>query len=339
MVIPLIIVMVIVVAVILVFSSHHRESYNSGIKGDRSWREDNADGSFTIYDKHGAGTVIKTYEGGERYINGHRVNSADDMAKWYVKKGFGEGLERRLCEIERELEKLNSDGGNELLKEWDERYATYRKLCIETGMWNWIIGDRATFIPTITQLEMEKKRRENVDVLYHQWQERLLDNQVVLNYLDKAPRKHCLKKTLIKELATDDPEKKKQIQTIYRRLLKAEIIGEKSNEKGEIETRLIVRRKAIKKELSAQPASTYHPDTFANIRMSDIYKVDYTVAEPEDLNKTNGTCFFTSKSSGERYATSLERCSCPAYCKGYACKHMLALAMQLGYFSRSSVTR
>ena len=178
-----------------------------------------------------------------------------------------------------------------------------------------------------------------VDGLYHQWQERLLDNQVVLSYLEKAPRKHCLKKTLIKELAADDPEKKKQVQTIYRRLLKAEIIGEKNNDKGEIETRIIIHRKTRQKKLSAQPAAAYHPGIYTNIRKSDIYKVDYTVAEPEDLDRTYGTCFFTSKSSGERYATSLERCSCPAYCKGYACKHMLALAMRLGYFNRASVTR
>ena len=339
MIILIAITIVIVVAAVLILSSHRRESDYSSIKRNGSWREDNADGSFTIYDKHGSVTVIKTYDGGERYIDGHRVNSADDMAKWYVKKGFGEGLERRLCEIEHELEKLNSDGGNELLKEWDERYATYRNLCIETGMWNRVIGDRATFIPTAPQLELEKKRRESIIELYHQWQECLLDNQVVLSYLEKEPRKHCLKKTLIKELATDDPEKKKQIQAIYRRLLKAEIIGEKNNEKGEIETRIIIRRKPIPKKLPAQPPSTYHPDIYTNICMSDVYKVDYTVAEPEDLDQTNGTCFFTSKSSGERYATSLERCSCPAYCKGYACKHMLALALRLGYFSRSSITR
>ena len=72
-----------------------------------------------------------------------------------------------------------------------------------------------------------------------------------------------------------------------------------------------------------------NPDIYTNIRKSDIYKVDYTVAELEDLDRTNGTCFFTSKSSGERYATSLERCSCPAYCKGYACKHMLVILDKL----------
>ena len=36
-----------------------------------------------------------------------------------------------------------------------------------------MIGDRATFIPTTSQLEMEKKLRENVVDLYHQWQERI----------------------------------------------------------------------------------------------------------------------------------------------------------------------
>ena len=48
---------------------------------------------------------------------------------------------------------------------------------------------------------------------------------------------------------------------------------------------------------------------------------------------------FTSKTSGERYTTSLERCTCPAFYKGYACKHMLALAMHLGYYNRASAQR
>lgn len=325
-------ILLIIIEIISICSVGSRRSNN-----DRSWREDNEDGSFTIYDRHGAGTVAKTYEGGERYINGHKCRNSDDMTKWYVKKGFGEGLERRLLEIEYELKTLNSDGGNELLNEWDERYATYRQLCLEIGMYNWVIGDKTTFVPTIAQIEEEKKRRNIVVELYHEWQERLMDNRIVLDYLEKSPRKHCVKKQLIKDLAGTDPARKQQVQTIYRRLLKSEIIGEKKKENGEIETRIIIRRTPVVKKLPALPASTYHAEIYANVYKSDVYKVDYTVSAPEELDRVKNVCFFTSKSSGERYATSLERCTCPAFCKGYACKHMLALAIYLGYFDRSSV--
>lgn len=335
----LLLIIFILTIVIVLANRHHGGTKHLQTRGDHSWREDNLDGSFTIYDKHGAGTVIKTYEGGERYIDGHKVNCADDMTRWYVMKGLGEGLERRIHEIESKLERLNSDGGNELLAEWDERYAAYRKLCMEIGMWNWLIGDRSTFVPTAGQLEMEKKRREIVVDLYHKWQERLMDNQVVLEYLEKCPRKHCLRKDLIHDLSENDSERKKQIQSIYRRLLNSEIIGEKKKDDGMIETRLIVRKNQPTKKQPILPASIYHPEIYANICIKDIYKVEYTVSAPEELDTEKNMCFFTSKTSGERYTTSLERCTCPAFYKGYACKHMLALAMHLGYYNRASAQR
>lgn len=83
------------------------------------------------------------------------------------------------------LSKIFSSDFDYEIPSFQRPYATYRNLCIETGMWNRVIGDRATFIPTAPQLELEKKRRESIIELYHQWQERLLDNQVVLSYLGK----------------------------------------------------------------------------------------------------------------------------------------------------------
>ena len=86
-----------ILLIIVLIVTVYRSKQANNISGtNSSWREDNADGSFSIYDKQGVSTVVKTYEGGERYIDGHRCSTADDMARWYVKKGFGEGLERRL---------------------------------------------------------------------------------------------------------------------------------------------------------------------------------------------------------------------------------------------------
>ena len=302
-----------------------------------SWREENGPGSFTIYDKKGAGTVAKTYDGGERYIDGHKCSSADDMAKWYAKKGLSEGYERRLTEIEYQLRKLNTDEGDLLLNEWNERYEAYRQLCIAHGFWNWVIGDRTTFVPTSNQMQLEKNKKDQILKMHGDWKQRMLENRILLDYLEKCPRKHALKNQLIKELSGNDPEKKKKIMVIYRRLKTADVIAEKQADNGSIETRIVVRRKKSDKPLKPLPASVYHPEQYSHIVKSDVYKADYSVNPPENLDRTANTCQFTSKSSGEVYRTSLEKCTCPAYCRGGACKHMLALAMNLGYFDRSSV--
>ena len=328
-----------ILLIIVLIVTVYRSKQANNISGTTSsWREDNADGSFSIYDKQGVSTVVKIYEGGERYIDGHRCSTADDMARWYVKKGFGEGLERRLLEIENELRNLNTDAGDSLFHECNERYDIYRSLCMEIGMYNWFIGDHTRFIPTKEQIELEEARKESVATLYQKWQKRMRENRVIIDYLERAPRKHSSKNALISDLSGSDEQNKKTIQNAYRRLLKAGILGEK-NDNGTIETRIIVRRSNAATKLPTLPPSTYQADIYANIRRNDIYKVDYTVGPPEEIDRINNTCCFTSKSSGKKYATSLERCSCPAFCKGYACKHMLALALSLGYFDRSSVTR
>ena len=43
----------------------------------------------------------------------------------------------------------------------------------------------------------------------------------------------------------------------------------------------------------------YQADIYANIRRNDIYKVGYTVGPPEEIDRINNTCCFTSKSSGK----------------------------------------
>ena len=172
------------------------------------------------------------------------------------------------------------------------------------------------FIPTKEQREVEEARKELVAALYQEWQKRMRENRVIIDYLERAPRKHSPKNALISDLSGSDEQNKKTIQNAYRRLLKAGILGEKNNDNGTIETRIIVRRSNAATKLPTLPPSTYQVDIYANICRNDIYKVDYTVGPPEEIDRINNTRCFTSKSSGKKYATSLERCSCPAFCKG-----------------------
>ena len=304
---------------------------------DGSWREENGNGSFSIYSKTGAVTVKRTYDGGERYINGHKVSTEDDMSRWSVMKGLGDGYRDRLSEIEYQLERCNTDDGDALLNEWNTRYQKYRQLCIDYGLWNWVIDDHTSFIPTATQIKRESDKKEQIIKLYEDWKKRMTENRVLFDYLNNCPRKHALKDVLIKDLSGNDTEKKKQIQAVYRRLKKAGTIADKENSEGKIESRIVIRRGGNKTTVIDLPASSYQPALYAHIRKHDVYKADYTVGVPENLNREKNTCQFTSKTSGEKYVTSLEKCTCPAYRKGYACKHMLALAAHLGYFNKHEV--
>ena len=165
-------------------------------------------------------------------------------------------------------------------------------------MYNWFIGDHTRFIPTKEQIELEEARKKSVATLYQKWQKRMRENRVIIDYLERAPRKHSSKNALISDLSGSDEQNKKTIQNAYRRLLKAGILGEK-NDNGTIETRIIVRRSNAATKLPTLPPSTYQADIYANIRRNDIYKVDYTVGPPEEIDRINNTCCFTSKSSGK----------------------------------------
>ena len=335
-----VVILVLMIVFIIIFrpkpyqSNNQQEIKRIRNHSDGSWREDNYDGTFKIHDKKGAITVTRTYEG-ERYVDGRRVNNSDDMARWSVLKSLADGYWSRLLEIERLLEKNNTDDGDDLLKEWNQRYQKLRQLCIDNKLWNGLIGDRSPFIPTTSQLAKEAEIKEHIIKLHENWKSRMIENRIVLDYLEKCPRKHALKSVMLSDLSGKDPENKKKIQAIYRRLKSSGIIGEKENKEGKIEARIIVRRSKNDQHAKSLPASTYHSSIYENVRRYDIYKVDYTVGAPERLDRSMNTCQFTSKTSGENYLTSLEQCTCPAYIKGRACKHMLALAIQLGYYKRS----
>ena len=121
------------------------------------------------------------------------------------------------------------------------------------------------FIPTKEQREVEEARKDLVAALYQEWQKRMRENRVIIDYLERAPRKHSPKNALISDLSGSDEQNKKTIQNAYRRLLKAGILGEKNNDNGTIETRIIVRRSNAATKLPTLPPSTYQADIYANI--------------------------------------------------------------------------
>lgn len=101
-----------------------------------------------------------------------------------------------------------------------------------------------------------------------------------------------------------------------------------------------VVRKARKRKVEPEapvtlPASHFDGSLFSTVDPKTFYKVQYTVSTPQEVDRERNTCIFYSKSTGEKYHTSLEQCTCPAFSGQYACKHMVALALYLGYEVKS----
>ena len=79
-------------------------------------------------------------------------------------------------------------------------------------------------------------------------------------------------------------------------------------------------------------ASVYHPELYNDLWHQIVNKAELTVGTPENLNREKNTCTFTSLTDGSVYSTSLEKCTCPAFGGKEPCKHMVKLAMFLGYY-------
>lgn len=303
-----------------------------------SYRYETKPGSFVIVEDNGRSRVTAEYEGGERYVDGHCVRNADDMTKWYVFKGFSEGIGRRIDLITKLLNKPDTENGDALYEEWKLRYDTYRKCCIDHGLWNSFLNDHTNFVPTQSQLSAENSYKCTMETLYKQWQTRHEEytqvSKMILDYLRCKPYMHAEKSKMMDELCRTNQVTKKQIAKIYRLLIKNGTIGEKTNKSNILETRIIRRRGgALRTENQLITKAIYYPDRFRDVTLRDIYKAEYTVGPPENLDRDNNCCVFTSLSDGSKYFTSLEKCTCPVY-QGTCCKHMLALAMYLGYYRK-----
>lgn len=103
------------------------------------------------------------------------------------------------------------------------------------------------------------------------------ENQAILDYLNKSPRKHASKKKMIEDLSGGDKERRKEILIIYRRLVKDKVIADKESENGEVITRIVLHKK--KTQIKPFPPSKYIPEIYSDICKKDLYKVDYTVKE------------------------------------------------------------
>ena len=208
-------------------------------------------------------------------------------------------------------------------------------------MWNDLLNDHTPYIPTMAQLRQEKILYQRIENVYREClEERKLYNQYrdqILSYLLTQPEHKVIRKKLFRHFDQNDEGKNKQFAKLFRQLVKNKVLSYRQNKDGKYYVRKSPTRKQKSKETLSLPASNYVSWQYEHVDKKTLYKVEYTVDPPQNVDRNTNTCTFISRSSGEKYYTSLNECTCPVYnaSEKHACKHMLALAIYLGYISKS----
>ncbi len=273
-----------------------------------------------------------------RCVDGHLCRTDTDRHKWNIINTMAREMHYRLRRIELLLSDPATENGDTLYTEWKSRYDSYRAICVKYGMWNYQLEDYKTFIPTYPQAVAENTLKSRIDNLYTNWVQEhhqyVEENDLILNYLRMCPRHHAIKSDMVYDLSGGDSEEKKRIYRIYNRMKRKGLIADKQIAgTKQFETRIVTRREKEIQTVSIAPSS-FNKELYSNLDQFDLFKVQNTVGEPSNVDRVKNTCTFESMANGEIYYTSLNMCSCPSFQNNGRCKHMIALAMYLGYLKK-----
>ena len=232
-------------------------------------------------------------------------------------------------------------------REWHDLYNKYREIVLRHWLWNMAVEIYEPFTGSPQQLSAEARYLSDLEKAYNATMadreaqmldqyERYVAEEQILSFLKNSKRKKATKKSMLASLSSSDVEKKKMLNRAYRSLLLRNIIGEKKKDDGSIETRFIVRRKQEESvPCYSLPPSEYRADFYNDVYKMTVLRAELTVDPPYDIDNETNTCKFKSPIDGTVYLTSLEMCTCPAFLDrpNEPCKHMVAFAKYLGYYS------
>ena len=279
-----------------------------------------------------------------KYLNGQVVQTEAQYKEWRevmqtadrLRASFHNSFyELQSCRREEQIEGLHT--------ECRTLYETYRNYCLTNKLWNQEIGDAQPFTGSQFQLQKENDVFEQIETSYRSAVQRVkgleeIDTveQLILQCLKQQPHQGTKKAVMMKYLREKHPEYiRSLLESSYYKLVKNGRILQESYQ-GRV---IVILAPEIEKyelpDLSARFSlpSEYDPDHFKNTDIRYYKRAIETVGEPIHLDREKHTCEFESKSTGETYYTSLSRCSCPLYQRTRIspCKHMLKLAIRLGY--------
>lgn len=342
-----VVIVIIAIVFVCVISNHIHKSSSGQSSGSYS----NSDETMHYVKKAPGDTGFDSigYSGNVRYIDGVPIKTTADFDRWRVINGHAMSMCDHLRSLQYQFTSKTDTHSTEHYEEWKQYYQKYRELIVRHRLWNMCIGEHEPFIQSEAQLAEEKRFLSDLDKQYNEAlidQESYIDElyhknlleQEIIKYLQSCPRKNANKTEMIKKLAGGDSDKRKALQRAYTSLLRKNIIGEKKDDNGQIIARFIVRRKKTETDTNSipeLPASTYHPEQYKDLWKQIINKAELTVGIPEKVDRQKNTCQFKSLTNGSIYYTSLEQCTCPAFGGKEPCKHMVKLAMYLGYYKNN----
>lgn len=279
-----------------------------------------------------------------KYLHGEVVKTDEQYRQWKDIVRVSDRLLQSFQEAEYELgscmaqEKIDS-----LRAECKTLYNEYRNYCLSNMLWNQEIGDSKPFTASADQLRAEEQIYLRIEGEYRKSQKKTIDQNVkdtvggyILECLQRQKYQGTQKYLLVRYLRKRYSNlSDSSIQSAYNQLVSRGKLIQESYQ-GHVIVRIapdIKQYQLPDLEERFQLPSEYSPEHFKNTDVSYYTRAINTVGEPINLDRKNHTCDFESKRTGEIYHTSLSRCSCPLYQKTRIspCKHMLKLAMRLGY--------
>lgn len=285
----------------------------------------------------GDGNSSTVHGGPDLYLDGKLVTNDDDRIRYWVVVGYTEGILDRAYEIKDLLKHGETEDGEDLLREWCERKKQIEIVNARLDRHRYTINDTEAQMEAAYESWKEKRAQyvahcEEIAVVKRIITTALKDSGSV------TMKRHLLKQVISEKMGIEKGDANK----MYRELIKQNYLAEVSGEGKHVYVGKTGKRPPTNKykhrrtEPKPQKPAVYDPSMYSRVDKTLYYKSKITVGDPISLDKENGTAFFISKSRGEKYATSLSKCSCPmGSCP--PCKHMLTLAIELGYWDQSAL--
>lgn len=286
------------------------------------------------------------YSDNRYFLNGKPVKNDREFRQWVIVKNVSVNMKNHIKQLESELTDYRNLDAYSSFRQWQQDYNKYRNYCMHHKLWNLVLGDIEPFIPNEYQLVLEKEYISAVEQGYRESQSKRADFKIeqdqidivkpkILDYISSQYGKRAIRSTMLNDITEETELSKNTVRKAYRRLLKDGTIGEKKNENNRYVVRIIHRRKKSAPEpVSISPSiksSVYRKSLYANVDIYMFDKVKYSTDKPFIINKEKNIGIFTSMADGSKYTTTLESCTCPSAQREIPCKHMVALAVHLGY--------
>ena len=175
-----------------------------------------------------------------RKIDGHPLRTPDDWARWSEYDDQARECQKVINNCQKALQSTYCKDPDAMLAKVKETYAEYERLCLTYGMWNLIIGDRETYIPTEDQRKKSQCFLENVENMVPPAKEQKTRvdqaKKIAYAFVDQYQEK-AYRTDLARKLSSEMEINSAEANKVIRILCNINALREEKNEKGRIYVR------------------------------------------------------------------------------------------------------